>query len=219
MCADCRHEIPDSRRATAKYCSRLCQDRAVQRRRRHRPSSIEYLTRKRDNLRRARRIRTYGFDPGDDPINLSKDRYRHARAAGYRSGLEVALGNQLKNAGVPCEYETLTIPWIPKPKKRRYKPDWVLLSNGIIIESKGRFVTADRSKHKEVKEQHPDLDIRFVFSNSRTRISKQSKTTYAMWSETHGFQYADKEIPAAWLRESPNDKSLAAIQRLKEEAE
>jgi hypothetical protein len=216
LCADCRHPIADSLRADAIYCSRLCQDRAVQRRRRLRHSSTAYLTRKRDNLRRARRIRTYGFDPGENLIALSKDRYRHARAAGYRSGLEVALGRQLEKAGIAAEYETLTIPWIPKPKTRRYKPDWVLLSNGIIIESKGRFITADRSKHKEVKEQHPDLDIRFVFSNSKTRISKQSKTTYAMWCVTQGFQYADKEIPAAWLREPPNEKSLAAIQRLKE---
>jgi hypothetical protein len=51
-----------------------------------------------------------------------------------------------------------------------------------------------------IKEQHPELDIRFVFSNSKTRISKQSKTTYADWCRTKGFQFADKKIPQEWLK-------------------
>jgi hypothetical protein len=45
------------------------------------------------------------------------------------------------------------------------------------------------------------LDIRFVFNYSKSRISKKSSTTYAMWCEKHGFQYADKSIPAEWLKE------------------
>ncbi len=64
-----------------------------------------------------------------------------------------------------------------------------------MVETKGRFLTADRQKHILIKDQHPALDIRFVFSNPNTRISKQSKTTYAMWCETHGFLYAPKTIP------------------------
>ena len=52
-----------------------------------------------------------------------------------------------------------------------------------------------------VQQQHPDLDIRFVFSNPLTRISKKSKTTYAMWCEKHGFQYAKGLIPEAWIQE------------------
>jgi hypothetical protein len=65
-----------------------------------------------------------------------------------------------------------------------------------------------------VKEQYPDLDIRFVFSNSRTRISKQSDTTYGKWCEQKGFRYADRNIPTAWLEEAPNVASLAAIAAL-----
>jgi hypothetical protein len=71
----------------------------------------------------------------------------------------------------------------------------VLLDNGIIVESKGRFVTQDRQKHLLVKQQYPDLDIRFVFSRSATRISKQSQTTYAAWCQHKGFLFADKAIP------------------------
>ena len=72
----------------------------------------------------------------------------------------------------------------------------------LVIETKGRFVTADRQKHLLVKEQHPDFDVRFVFQNSRARISKTSKTTYAAWCEKHGFKYADKCVPAEWLTEA-----------------
>jgi hypothetical protein len=83
-------------------------------------------------------------------------------------------------------------------RKAKYTPDFVL-PNGIIVETKGRFVVADRQKHLFVKAQHPELDIRFVFSNSKAKISKTSKTTYADWCTQHGFKYADKEIPNEWL--------------------
>lgn len=120
---------------------------------------------------------------------------------GYRSGLEEKLAVQLSQAGVEVAYESMTIPYEKPASKHKYTPDFPL-PNGIIIESKGRFVTADRAKHLLIKKQHPDLDIRFVFSNSKSRISKTSKTTYAAWCEKYGFQYADKLIPEAWLQET-----------------
>lgn len=101
--------------------------------------------------------------------------------------------------GHPVAYETLTIPYEKPASMHKYKPDFPL-PNGIIVETKGRFVTADRQKHKLIKQQHPHLDIRFVFSNPNTRISKQSKTTYAMWCEQNGFKYAKGSVPAEWLK-------------------
>lgn len=130
---------------------------------------------------------------------------------GWRSGLEEAVGEQLKEAGLPYLYEPFRIPFVQPAKPRNFTPDFVL-HNGIVIETKGRFVTADRQKHLLIKAQHPDLDLRFVFSNSRTRISKQSKTTYAKWCESKGFRYADKWIPQEWIDEPVNEKSLAAIE-------
>lgn len=140
---------------------------------------------------------------------------RAARALGFSSGFEHVLAQQLEQAGVEVAYESLVIPFTQPVKPRKYTPDFPL-PNGIIVESKGRFVTADRQKHLLVKAQHPHLDIRFVFSNSNSRISKKSKTTYAAWCESKGFQYADKLIPLAWLREAPNTRSLAAIALLME---
>lgn len=135
---------------------------------------------------------------------------------GFRSGLEESIAADLTSKGVGFTYEELTVPYVKPAKPCKYTPDFVILSNGIIIESKGRFITEDRQKQLLIKQQHPDLDLRFVFSNSRSRISKRSQTTYADWCEKNGFPYADKAVPEDWLKEPPNKKSLAAIKRLLE---
>jgi hypothetical protein len=85
-------------------------------------------------------------------------------------------------------------------RHRTYTPDFVL-DNGIIIETKGRFIPSDRSKHLRIREQHPDLDIRFVFSNPNARLYKGSKSTYASWCEKYGFKYAKEKIPVEWIKE------------------
>jgi hypothetical protein len=126
---------------------------------------------------------------------------------GYRSGLEKQEQERLKQLGVPYDYEPFRIEYYVEETKH-YTPDFLLLQNGIFVETKGRFTTADRKKHKLIKAQHPQLDLRFVFSNSRARISKQSKTTYAAWCLTHGFKFADKTIPMEWINEAVNAKSL-----------
>ena len=117
---------------------------------------------------------------------------------GYRSGLEDRISKQLKALSIPVKYEEFKIKYEVN-EVRTYTPDFEL-PNGIIIESKGRFVVADRKKHLLIKKQHPDLDIRFVFSNSRAKINKGSKTTYGMWCDKHGFLYADKLIPEEWIK-------------------
>jgi hypothetical protein len=119
---------------------------------------------------------------------------------GFRSGLEEDIAKKLTLKGVGFLFEERVINYTKPSRVSKYTPDFEL-PNGIIIESKGRFITADRQKHLLVKAQHPDLDIRFVFSNSRARISKRSTTTYGMWCEKYGFLYADKEIPDAWIKE------------------
>jgi hypothetical protein len=119
---------------------------------------------------------------------------------GFRSGLEEAIAGTLTSKGVGFTFEELVIPYVKPERPAKYTPDFVL-ENGIIIESKGRFLTEDRQKHLLIQKQHPLLDIRFVFSNSRTKISKRSSTTYADWCRKNGFQFADKEIPDSWLKE------------------
>ena len=119
---------------------------------------------------------------------------------GYRSGLEDRISEQLKSLSVPFKYEEFKIKYEVN-EVRTYTPDFEL-PNGIIVESKGRFVAADRKKHLLVQQQHPDLDIRFVFSNSKAKLNKGAKSTYADWCIKHGFLYADKTIPEEWLNET-----------------
>lgn len=117
----------------------------------------------------------------------------------YKSGLEEKVANQLKTLGITEDiYEKMTIEYIVPESTHKYTPDFSL-PNGTIVETKGIFELEDRKKHLLIKQQHPELDIRFVFSNSRSKIYKGSKTTYAQWCSKNNFKYADKLIPKEWL--------------------
>jgi hypothetical protein len=135
------------------------------------------------------------------------------RSNSYRSGLEQRIAEELLESGVHFKYEDQVIEYLKPAKIARYTPDFFIEKTDkdgnptgkfLICEAKGRFLTSDRQKMLLVKHQHPELDIRFVFSRSKERISKKSKTTYAMWCEKHGFLYADERIPDSWLKEHPN---------------
>ena len=129
--------------------------------------------------------------------------FRAARKYGYRSGLELKVSEYLKELKIKFLYEGVKIEW-EDLAYRTYTPDFVL-SNGIIIETKGMFTAADRRKHIAVKRQHPKLDIRFVFENSRRKLNKGAKNTYATWCEKNSFLYADRVIPEDWLKEKGKD--------------
>ena len=116
----------------------------------------------------------------------------------YRSKFELELAKKLGNHKVKFEYETKKFLYIPKP--RTYTPDFYLPDTGIYIEAKGHLDKADRVKMALVKEQHKDLDIRFVFMNARNNIYKGSKTTYADWCNKHDFRWAEKAIPTEWFK-------------------
>lgn len=123
---------------------------------------------------------------------------------GYRSGLEVKTKDYLVERDVKFRYEKVKVEW-EDLMYRTYTPDFIL-SNGIIIETKGKFDPSDRRKHLAIKAQHPKLDIRFVFTNSRAKLSKGAKSTYGQWCEKHGIQYHDRIIPESWLYEKGKDK-------------
>lgn len=117
----------------------------------------------------------------------------------YRSGLEERVAKQLEDLSIKFHYESLKIRFVKPSQPSIYTPDFIL-PNGVIIETKGQFLTADRKKHRQIREQFGEkYDIRFVFSNPNQKIGKKSKTTYAMWCERYGFLYAKGEIPKEWL--------------------
>jgi len=131
---------------------------------------------------------------------------------GFRSGLEEKIAAVLTGRRVAFEFEKHVLVYAQPAVNRKYTCDFWLPrvgceglepspTNGIFIETKGRWETADRQKHKLVHSQYPDLDIRFLFSNARARISKQSTTTYADYCERNGWKYAHRELPLSWLKE------------------
>lgn len=127
---------------------------------------------------------------------------RHAGAVlGFKSGLEEVNSKHLtKVLGAPVGYETMKIRYLVPQSFHTYTPDFPL-PNGVIVETKGRFLPADRAKHLLVKQQYPELDIRFVFSRSKAPIATGAKTTCADWCVKNGFRYADKLVPEEWALE------------------
>ena len=120
---------------------------------------------------------------------------RRHNSGTYRSGLEELNSKLLLSFSIEPKYEQYYLEYVVPESKHKYTP------NGIIIETKGVWDAEDRKKHLLIKEQHPNLDIRFVFSRSATPIYKGSKTTYASFCDKNGIPYADKKIPEAWLKE------------------
>ena len=66
---------------------------------------------------------------------------------------------------------------------------------GSLSRTKGRFVTADRQKHLMIASQYPLLDIRFVFSNPRNRISKAEQDDLREVCEKNQFRVRSKDDP------------------------
>ena len=134
-------------------------------------------------------------------MKSSKSQMRRGIVEGYRSGLESSVGNQLATAKVRWEYESERIPYTPR--QQTYTPDFIIKGevSKMYIETKGRFLGSDRTKHLLIKEQHPQLDIRFVFTNPNQKLYKGAKTTYGEWCEKHGFIFSKGSIPESWLRE------------------
>ena len=116
----------------------------------------------------------------------------------FRSRFELHLAKGLADNKVKFEYESKKFLYVPKP--RTYTPDFYLVESDIYIEAKGHLDKADRVKMALVKQQHKDLDIRFVFMNARNKIYKGSRTTYADWGNKHDFRWAEKSIPTEWFK-------------------
>jgi hypothetical protein len=143
------------------------------------------------------------------------DRFRRARALGYRSGLEVTVANSLKARGcTDFTYEQHVFPYLIPSRVAKYTPD-IVLPNGIVVETKGLWGPEDRKKIELMQQQYPELEFRIVFSNPRSKIRKGSPTSYAMICEKLGIKYAAKDIPQSWIDEPPHVASLAILESMK----
>ena len=116
----------------------------------------------------------------------------------FRSKFEAGIAATLQADKVQFSYETLDIDY---QISCTYKPDFIL-DNGICIETKGFFSKEDRRKHIAIKTQRPELDIRFCFQNSKTKLSRGKRSiTYGAWATKHGFLWSHGSIPRDWYEE------------------
>ena len=114
----------------------------------------------------------------------------------FRSGLEEQVAKLLEGLGVTYEYESCKVPYTIQ---HHYHPDFIL-PNHVYLETKGYWSPEDRRKIAAVKRDNPELDLRMVFQSPFNKISKKSKTTYAMWCEKHAIPWTSfHNIPLEWL--------------------
>ena len=120
-----------------------------------------------------------------------------------RSKLELKFEEILKDFAVEYDYEVTKIPYTIPESKHTYTVDWTLL-NGMLLETKG-YLSDHQEGYKYVllKQQHPDLDLRFVFDNPN-KLCGGTKMTHAKWAEKYGFKWCgikDTEQIRTWIKE------------------
>jgi hypothetical protein len=103
--------------------------------------------------------------------------------------------------GFTTDYEPDTFQYTVE-ETRSYTPDFRIQTRSgktFYIEYKGVLDLETRKKMVRVRDQHPELDVRFVFQKAGNKIRKGSPTSYSKWCDQNGFQWADNKIPREWL--------------------
>lgn len=120
-----------------------------------------------------------------------------------RSKLETKVVSILNDLDITWEYEVTKIPYTVPQSEHKYTVDFTL-NNGIYIEAKGYLADhQERYKYVLIKQQHPEIDLRFIFDNPNKLVGG-TKMTHAKWAEKYGFKYCsinDKEQIESWLKE------------------
>jgi hypothetical protein len=109
--------------------------------------------------------------------------------------LRLSVAAHLKAQGVDFSSQPHTIAY---QINHTYNPDFTI-GNGVILETQGWLTEQDRIKMLAVKEQNPDLDIRYVFQAPNNKIPETGQT-YAEWASSNGIQWAPfYAIPIEWI--------------------
>ena len=123
-----------------------------------------------------------------------------------RSKLEENFEYLLNDLQVQYKYEDTKLTYIVPESKHTYLIDWAL-PNNIYVETKGYLSDhQERTKYLLIKQQYPELDLRFVFSDCN-KLCGGTKYSHGTWASKNGFQYCsikDYEIIKEWLNESIN---------------
>lgn len=120
-----------------------------------------------------------------------------------RSKLETQISDILNNIGIDWKYEITSILYTIPETYHKYTVDFTL-ENGILLEGKGYLEDhAERKKYVLIKEQHPEIDIRFVFQDPNKKCGGM-KTTHAQWADKCGFKWCsikDTDQLKNWITE------------------
>lgn len=117
-------------------------------------------------------------------------------ASKYRSGLEEKVAALLPEV----VYESVKLEYTLPETKHKYLTDFQIGPNSFI-EVKGRLMSSERKKYLAVRDQHPEITLRFFFDKSDNKLYKGSKTTYGEWCDKNNFQWTDikRGLPKEWI--------------------
>ena len=120
-----------------------------------------------------------------------------------RSKLEIKLADILNETGNLWAYEVTKIPYTIPETKHNYTVDFTL-GNGVLLEGKG-YLSDHQERHKYVllKQQYPDIDLRFVFDNPN-KLCGGTKMTHGKWADKYQFKWCgikDTEQITSWIKE------------------
>jgi len=136
------------------------------------------------------------------------------RKGRFRSNFELLISKQLIEAGAQWKYEITKYDYFlpingevicekcgrtKAITRKRYLPDF-FLSNGVVIEGKGRLTVPDRKKLEAVRKYNPSLDLRILFMYDRKTNKRGDR--YSTWAERIGIPWAVAKIPDEWMKEA-----------------
>lgn len=121
-----------------------------------------------------------------------------------RSKLELKFEEIIKSFEVEYDYEVTKIPYTVPESNHNYTVDWTFI-NGLLVETKG-YLSDHKERYKYVllKQQHPDLDLRFVFDNPN-KLCGGTKQTHGAWATKYGFKWCsikDVDQIQQWVKEA-----------------
>jgi hypothetical protein len=102
-----------------------------------------------------------------------------------KSKFEKRFYDEITRRGLDFGYETESLKY---HLDLSYKPDWKV-SDGVYIETKGKFDYVERRKMLAVLNDNPDKEVRMVFMRNQ-KLGKGSKMTYGEWCDKHGIRWS-----------------------------
>ena len=138
--------------------------------------------------------------------NRKKWKLKKRTTSKYKSSLEKRFAELAQKLELNFTYESDKIPYVVPS---HYLPDFKIAPNRYV-ETKGYFSSSNRQRMLCFKEQHPEIDICFMFGNADNKLNAKSTTTYREWSLKHGFKCADIKdgLPKNWWK--INDRKKVA---------